>query len=85
MEIKMDIELGWKVRDVVSDFSGIVIGIVSYLTGCDQALIVPKTSQENKKEDSVWIDIQRLERIGDFCLELDNSKNAGSDMSPPIR
>ena len=81
----MDIEIGWKVEDVITGFSGVVTGLCTYITGCDQALVQPKGSDQNKKEDCHWIDVNRLERVGDSILVLDKIKNTGSDMAPPTR
>ena len=75
-----EIKLGMKVRDVVTKFTGIVTGVVTYLTDCKQALIVPPVGKDGKLQDGAWIDMQRLE-ILDQPINLIN-KNPGFDKSP---
>jgi len=78
----MKIELGWKVKDIITDFEGIVCGIVYYLTGCHQALVSPKVDNEGKRHNGEWFDIQRLERVGNCQVVVDNNQYNGCDISP---
>ena len=79
------IELGVKVRDRVTGFSGTVTGLVSYITGCNQALVAPTIGEDGAMRDSQWIDEQRLEDLGGERLILDNSAANGPDKAPPKR
>ena len=61
--------LGWKVKDRVTGFTGVVCTIGVDLYGCIQAIVNPesfvdKASGEQKTADSRWFDLTRLERIG---------------------
>jgi hypothetical protein len=55
------IKLGSKVRDEITGFSGIITGFVTYLSGCDQALVVRKVTADGAFKDAQWFDEQRLE------------------------
>ena len=57
------IKLGMKYRDLLTGFEGIASGFCTYITGCNQALIQPRSHEMHKKPDPVWIDEQRLEVI----------------------
>ena len=75
--------LGKKVTDKITGFKGTVIGVVFYLTGCNQALVVPKASEESKAPDGHWYDIQRLEVSDEAAITLDNGDKPGCDQTPP--
>ena len=53
--------LGFKVHDVITDFSGIVTSISFDISGCIQALVCPGLNKDNKIDDSRWYDTKRLE------------------------
>ena len=76
--------LGTTVRDRITGFTGIVTGYVEYLTGCNQALVVPPM-QDGKLPSSEWFDVQRLEDTGAEPIVLDNSVSPGFDLAPPKR
>ncbi|RDJ05272.1 hypothetical protein [Rhizobium grahamii] len=50
------IKLGAFASDRITTFSGVVTGRATYITGCDQYLISPKSGDKDPK----WIDEQRL-------------------------
>ncbi len=55
------IKLGDIVTDDISGFTGVVVGICHYLTGCTQMLVTPKKlSADGGKIDSQWFDEGRL-------------------------
>lgn len=58
--------LGFKVRDRVTGFVGVVTSISFDLYGCIQAIVSPVVTTEKPNEiaDSRWFDVKRLE-----CLE----------------
>ena len=80
-----NVTLGATYKDVITGFNGIAIGKVEYLSGCNQALIVPKASKDGAIKDSCWFDFQRLERVGKEVVMLNNEKTPGCDMSAPKR
>lgn len=77
--------VGRKVKDVITGFEGVVPGYVTYISGCNQALVVPPVANDGKLVEAEWFDEQRLERIGAVRLELDNAAAPGAYMAPPKR
>ena len=58
----MMIELGDKVRDVVTGYEGVAVCFIRAMTGCDQfAVQSGKINADGKLSDSVWFDRHRLE------------------------
>jgi hypothetical protein len=57
--------LGYRVRDKVTGFEGVVTSVSFALYGCVQAIVTP-AAKEDKLPDSQWFDISRLElkRVG---------------------
>lgn len=55
---------GKEVKDKVTGFTGICTGRTSWLYGCEQFCITPK-SKENATGDDKWFDDGRIEIIGD--------------------
>jgi len=54
-------ELGDKVKDVITGFEGIVTARASYLTGCDQLCVQPQGLDKDQKPiESRWYDENRL-------------------------
>ncbi len=80
------IELGRKVKDKVTGFAGVTTGFVTYITGCNQALVAAP-SKDGKPGDTNWFDEQRLEYADDgkSRIVLDNSKTPGFDYAAPVR
>ena len=78
--------LGRTVTDRVTNFRGVVTGVVEYLTGCNQALVVPPMSSDGKLPDSQWFDVQRLAVVEDVpAVVLDNGATPGCDKPAPRR
>lgn len=57
--------LGFKVRDVVTGFEGIVETISFDLYGCMQAVVRTAVDDKGNLQDGRWFDLKRLEVIGD--------------------
>jgi hypothetical protein len=82
----MMIKLGSKVKDKITGFSGIATGFVTCLSGCNQALVVPKVATDGSFKDAQWFDEQRLEVDKKFKpIVLDDSKTPGADVAAPKR
>lgn len=75
--------LGATYRDIITGLEGVCTGRCEYLTGCHQALIQPQAA--DKAGDGKWFDEQRLERVGETQIVLDNSATPGCDIPAPIR
>lgn len=77
------IELGATYRDAITGFTGVAVGYVEYLTGCNQALLVPKTCDPSKRPESEWFDVQRLDQQDIDIVSLNNGSNPGCDKAAP--
>lgn len=78
------IVLGCTYKDIITGFSGVAVGYVQYLTGCNQALLAPQGSDPTKKPDSEWFDVQRLRIAPDVDrVVLDNGATPGCDRAAP--
>lgn len=57
-------ELGMKVKDMVSGFQGIITGKVYWLNGCERVLISPDTvKQDGGIMEGEWFDVQQVSVI----------------------
>lgn len=79
------IDLGNTYTDKVTGFSGVAIGRVEYLTGCNQVLLAPPIARDGALRDSAWFDEQRLEVEGAERITLDNGATPGSCQQAPIK
>lgn len=53
--------LGYKVKDAVTGFEGVVSSVSFDLYGCVQAIVTPATvNKDGKIGDSHWFDVKRL-------------------------
>lgn len=78
--------LGRKVKDRITGFAGVVTGYVYYISGCNQALVVPPVGKDGKNADSNWFDVQRLEIDAKAKpIVLNNAATPGPDRAPPAR
>jgi hypothetical protein len=62
------IKLGQKVKDKVTDFTGIAVSRIEFLNGCVQVEVMPKASKPKKGEaqtypDGKFIDEEQLEIV----------------------
>ena len=58
------IQLGDKVKDVISGFMGRTTGRAEYITGCVQFLVMPdKVGKEGKFLEGHWFDEDRLRKV----------------------
>lgn len=54
------IEFGRQYRDRITGFTGKATGFCSYISGCDQVLILPEIDKDGKKQEGHWFDDDRL-------------------------
>lgn len=54
------IEFGLEYRDHISGFVGTCTGKASYISGCDQVLLVPKVKEDGSYKEGLWFDDDRL-------------------------
>lgn len=76
------IELGEKVKDIVSGVEGIAVARVEYLNGCIQYCVAPKGGIDALKTDSLYIDEGQLKIIGKG-IRVDIAKAAGGPQRTP--
>ena len=60
MKDQESLELGDRVCDVISGFSGIVTGLARYLYGCERAQVEAETTKDGMKLE--WLDVMRLQK-----------------------
>lgn len=53
--------LGFKAKDKVTGFKGVITSLNFDLYGCIQYLLSPATDKDGKQPDSGWFDVTRLE------------------------
>jgi len=81
------IKLGMVVKDKVTGFTGVVLGITTYLTGCIQAGVAPqKTVIKDGQETTgqwLWFDVGRLSIVSQKFKSL-GAVGGPSDEAPNI-
>lgn len=65
MEANFKYELGKEGKDIITGFSGIIVGRVQYLFGCNQYGLAAKAISEKGKGETQYFDEGRIEVIGD--------------------
>lgn len=68
-EKESNIELGDKVKDIITGFEGIVTGYTTWLTGCDSAVVHAK-SDGKTEAPSMSLDVNKLEIIEKGAVKL---------------
>lgn len=77
--------LGRTYKDKITGLVGVCTGVCTYISGCTQALIAPR-SKDGKSSESVWFDTQRLDWVkGKETITLQNEKTPGFDRAAPTR
>ena len=60
----MDEKFGKKAIDIITEFTGIIVGKCEYIYGCTQYGLAPKISKDGKRGDIEWFDEGRLKILG---------------------
>lgn len=69
----MAIELGYKVRDLITGFEGIVVAITRWLHGCDRVTVQPDVLDDNGKvKEAVVFDDASLEVLEERKIPVAN-------------
>ena len=82
------LKLGSKVKDKITGFTGIITGKAEYLTGCNQYVVQPQCSKDNKGSypEAQWFDEGRLTFIAKSMNKEDvKADENGSDYVAPIK
>jgi len=77
--------LGKSGRDAVTGFEGTIVGVVSYLTGCNQLLLQPQAKDGDYK-DGKWFDDGRV-AVGEQKINPKDIKSElnGCDIQAPTK
>ena len=78
------IELGQKAKDKITGFEGILVGRITYLTGCDQYGLSPP-AKDGKVNDTQWFDEGRIVVTGPGVTapEVETEKPGGPNRDCP--
>ena len=79
------VENGDKVRDIVTGFSGICVGITQWLNGCRRVAIQPKIGDDGKLVEPLWFDEQQIEVVSAGAIKIDRQDTGGPLPSRPTR
>jgi len=77
--------LGKRYRDVITGFTGVATGHVTYISGCNQVLLAPAVAPDGALRDAQWFDEQRLQPVEGEAIVLDNGRTPGCDRAAPVR
>jgi hypothetical protein len=81
------IQLGSKVRDTVTGFTGLAVSRTEFLHGCVRVGIEPQTLHEGKPMDAHWFDEQRVVLVEELEPEvspLSSATSGGPQKDPPV-
>lgn len=78
-----EIKNGMTAKDVITGFTGLVTGTVQYFTGCNQVLLTPTITEDGKRLDSQWFDIERVELVSSAIFDLPAVERSGRDEPLP--
>ena len=56
-------QLGDRVKDKVTGFTGIIVSHAKHLAGCDRMYLEPAVGEDNKTPDGRWVDIDMLDIV----------------------
>ena len=72
------IELGMKVKCVVTGFTGTAIGRMEHLNGCSQIAVKPQMAKgEHKMPEGVFIDEEQLVIVNDKRAKVKKTPDGG--------
>jgi hypothetical protein len=82
--------LGKTVVDSITGFTGMAIGHVEYVTGCNQTLVQPRCKPDGDFVESRWMDDERLAAIPGAEVDFGPGSGpvqpgTGSDKEAPRR
>ena len=84
-QFEMQVEMGARVRDVVSGYEGIVSAYTVHLTGCDVVAIKSrKLDKDGKTQDPLWVDVTRVEVIGSPEPDIAEVVRRGKGEAPQV-
>ena len=82
----MKFNLGDKVKDAITGFSGIIIGRTEWLNRCVRyGIQSEKLTKENKLPESQWIDEEQLLLVKAGVIKVDKPVRTGGPKPAPTR
>lgn len=72
------IQLGSRVRDSLTGFTGTAIGRTEWMYGCARIAIEPTELKDGKPIDMVWFDEQRVQLVQEQNPEVSKESSATS-------
>ena len=79
----MKINLGDKVKDKVTGFTGIVVCKHSYLNGCDRCTVQPPINKEKEMPLEESFDEPQLEVLKKSVIKVGNQDTGGPERHTP--
>lgn len=73
------IEMGMKVKDAVTGFTGIVVATHNYLNGCMRVTVQPPVDKDGKLPDPATFDEPQLKQVGKKQLPSGSKKTGGPE------
>ena len=61
--------LGFKAKDVVTGFDGVITSVSFDLYGCIQILVTPRAKDEDDLKPGYWFDVSRLTVSSESVME----------------
>lgn len=78
------IKLGDVVKDVITDFEGVVTARCSYITGCTHYGVTPIELKDGRPQDFVWLDEQRVVFVKKSALSKSAVPKGGPQSHPSM-
>lgn len=78
------LQMGDKVKDTLTKFTGIIIARSEHLTGCNQVYLLPTSDKGNDLKTGEWFDVERIESV-EKNVVTSASRFGGCDIPPPDR
>ena len=79
------INLGDKVKDKITGYTGIAVGITTWMQGCRRIGIQSQKLHEGKPRDTIWFDEPQVEVILPKKMKKQDGDNGGPMLSAPTR
>ena len=84
--MRYEIELGSRVKDKVTGFSGIVVAVTIWLTGCVRYAVRPEELREGKRIEDDWFDEIELDVVDEpHAILRTKPKPKERQAGPPTR
>ena len=79
-------DLGRMGRDRITGYTGVIMGVTSYFTGCDHVLLSPRElDKDGNRRDGSWFDEPRIEVLAAESINLESTPSKpGADESEAL-